>query len=106
MRRFDGSLMRASVSARVVRADGGEVVGYEGIVEDITDRKRAEAVLKEALRKSEQSDQLKSSFLANMSHEIRTPLNVILGYNEIIREAVAPRDPSLGEMIDAIISAR
>ena len=85
-----------------MRADGGEVVGYEGIVEDITDRKRAEGALKEALRKSEQSDQLKSSFLANMSHEIRTPLNVILGYNEIIREAVAPRDPSLGEMIDAI----
>jgi two-component system, sensor histidine kinase and response regulator len=102
MRRFDGSLMRASVSARVVRADSGEIVGYEGIVEDISDRKRAEGALKEALRKSEQSDQLKSSFLANMSHEIRTPLNVILGYNEIIREAVAPQDPSLGEMIDAI----
>jgi PAS domain S-box-containing protein len=102
VRRFDGSLMRASVSARVARGDDGEVIGYEGIVEDITDRKRAEEVLKEALRKSEQSDHLKSAFIANMSHEIRTPLNIILGYNEIIRETVAARDPSLDEMVDSI----
>jgi signal transduction histidine kinase len=39
-----------------------------------------------ALRKSQESDRLKSSFLANMSHEIRTPLNSILGFSELLSE--------------------
>ena len=39
-----------------------------------------------ALRKSQESDRLKSAFLANMSHEIRTPLNSILGFSELLSE--------------------
>jgi PAS domain S-box-containing protein len=48
--RKDGDVMWASVSARAVRDAGGELVGYEGTVEDITERKRTE----EALRQSEE----------------------------------------------------
>ena len=47
MYRADGSLMWASTSARVVRDDEGTVVGYEGTVEDITERKQAEQALRE-----------------------------------------------------------
>ena len=42
--------------------------------------------LYKALRKSQESDRLKSAFLANMSHEIRTPLNSILGFSELLSE--------------------
>jgi PAS domain S-box-containing protein len=48
--RKDGGVMWASVSARAVRDAAGELVGYEGTVEDITERKRTE----EALRQSEE----------------------------------------------------
>jgi PAS domain S-box-containing protein len=48
--RKSGSVMWASVSARAVRDAGGGIVGYEGTVEDITERKRTE----EALRQSEE----------------------------------------------------
>jgi CheY-like chemotaxis protein/two-component sensor histidine kinase len=65
-------------------------------------RQRADEALAQALRRSEESDRLKSAFLANMSHEIRTPLNVILGYNEIIRQTAGADHPALGEMLDAI----
>jgi PAS domain S-box-containing protein len=47
MYRADGSVMWASTSARVVRDDEGTVVGYEGTVEDITERKQAEQALRE-----------------------------------------------------------
>jgi PAS domain S-box-containing protein len=47
--RRDGSSIWISESARVVRDADGNVLYYEGTVEDITDRKRAE----EALRESE-----------------------------------------------------
>jgi signal transduction histidine kinase len=44
------------------------------------------AELKEALKKAEESDKLKSSFLANMSHEIRTPMNAIIGFSSLLRD--------------------
>ena len=47
MYRADGSVMWASTSARVVRDDEGTVVGYEGTIEDITERKQAEQALRE-----------------------------------------------------------
>ena len=50
-----------------------------GIVRDITERKRTELVLREAVEEAKASARLKSQFLANMSHEIRTPLNGVVG---------------------------
>jgi two-component system, NarL family, sensor histidine kinase UhpB len=47
MYRKDGSVMWASASARAVRDAEGETAGYEGTVEDITERKRLEESLRE-----------------------------------------------------------
>jgi len=54
---------------------GGFVTTYT----DVSARKKAEIMLKEALVRAEQASVTKSQFLANMSHEIRTPMNAILG---------------------------
>ena len=47
MHRKDGSVMWASVSARAIRDGSSELLGYEGTVEDVTERKRAEVALRE-----------------------------------------------------------
>jgi PAS domain S-box-containing protein len=48
IRRQDGSLVWISENARVVLSSKGDVIGYEGTVVDISDRKRAEETLHEA----------------------------------------------------------
>ncbi len=50
IRRFDGSKVWVRSNTEVIRDPKGHVAGYEGLVEDVTDRKRAE----DALRTSEE----------------------------------------------------
>jgi two-component system, NarL family, sensor histidine kinase UhpB len=45
--RKGGGVMWASLSARAIRGAEGEITGYEGTVEDITERRRAERALRE-----------------------------------------------------------
>ncbi len=47
MRRKDGNLVWISANARAIYDEGGGLSGYEGTVENITERKRAEEALRE-----------------------------------------------------------
>ncbi len=55
-------------------------------MEDVTERRRAEAEVATAKEVAETANRTKSLFLANMSHELRTPLNAILGFSEMLQE--------------------
>jgi PAS domain S-box-containing protein len=66
----------------------GEVIGILGSYEDITERKQAEAQLRQTNEQLARATRLKDEFLANMSHELRTPLNAILGMSEGFQEGV------------------
>jgi len=86
LRRLDGQIIIIRNIGRIVRGEQGEVLYYEGIIENITRQKEYENQLIQSKNKAEESDRLKNAFLSNLSHEIRTPLNAIIGFSQMICE--------------------
>ncbi|MCL5674520.1 MAG: ATP-binding protein [Candidatus Omnitrophica bacterium] len=86
LKKKDGTMIWASVSARAVYNKAGQIKYFDGMVEDITLRKQMEKQLEEARKTAETSNRTKSMFLANMSHEIRTPMNAILGFAQLMQK--------------------
>jgi PAS domain S-box-containing protein len=80
--RCDGTSFPAEYWSYPMLRDGN-VIGTVVTFVDISQRKQAELVLREAREAAEAANRAKSEFLANMSHEIRTPMNGIVGMTEL-----------------------
>ena len=85
----DGNVRHISARAQVTRDSSGQPQWVDGLVWDITERKRAEEVLAAAKAAAEAATEAKSRFLARMSHELRTPLNAIVGFSDLMAEGSA-----------------
>ncbi|MDO4962063.1 MAG: response regulator [Eubacteriales bacterium] len=70
-------------AGRLSRREDGTPDMFVGIFVDITEHKRQEDFLQDALTQAESANKAKSDFLANMSHDIRTPMNGIIGMTAI-----------------------
>ena len=99
----DGSTVWINENARLIKDENGQSVFYEGLVRDITQKKRAETALQHAIDNAESANRAKSEFLANMSHEIRTPMNAILGFSELLKGLV--HEERLQSYVQAITSS-
>ncbi len=90
-RRADGALLTASVALSRRYAASGAPAGYLAVAEDVTERRRQERDVQEALASEKlvvdrlaQLDQTKNDFLSTVSHELRTPITSILGYSQLL----------------------
>ena len=85
-----------AVKKPIVTADG--TPGILGITREVTEVRRGEQRLREAVQTAEAANEAKSSFLANMSHEIRTPINGFMGMVDLASrtESAGDRQQYLG----------
>ena len=102
----DGSTFWLGQNVQLI-LDGDQVLGFEAVARDITERKRAEAQIQELSKDLHQRaialetaneeleatnvqlaqlSEYKSEFLANMSHELRTPLVGMLLLSDILAD--------------------
>lgn len=100
MKRYDGKIIWTQDTARVVLDDEGQTLYYEGSLQDITVRKKAEQNLLEAKKKAElalievkeyQSIMIHKERLAalgelsaGIAHEINNPLSIVSGYIQML----------------------
>ncbi len=87
VRHPDGRTVWLRVGAVMVR-DGARPLHAIAQFQDVTDQKRALAELAKAKEAAEAASHAKSMFLGNMSHELRTPLNAVMGFGQIIADAL------------------
>jgi len=74
------------------------------MIEVVLTRKKAQALILDALNRAQAADKAKSFFIASVSHEIRTPLNSVIGFAELLREGGVSKEQSK-EYLDAISSS-
>jgi len=101
----DHKLTDVLFNGSIYKDEKGNVLGAVVVARDITEQKRIEKELNEAIvfaelathiaeeakNKAENATQIaedavkaKQQFLSNMSHEIRTPMNAIIGFTKVV----------------------
>ena len=93
MRRKDGTLRIVSIKGAPVKDDGGQILYFDAIIEDITERKQVE---KERERLYQQEKKLRlelqeeirkrTEFTRALVHELKTPLTPIMASSELLVE--------------------
>jgi len=99
----DGSIIFVRESAKAVRDEQGQILYYDGIFEDITERKQAEAAQAELEEQLRQSQKLESigRLAGGIAHDFNNLLVPIIGYTDLGQKQLSP-DSELYDFLQKI----
>ncbi|MFB2920515.1 PAS domain-containing sensor histidine kinase [Aerosakkonema funiforme] len=83
--RKDGSIIWISENVRIIYNNNGDIVGYEGSVEDMTERKHSEEMMQLQLAKQKEINLIKDRFFSMACHELRTFLTIIITTSDLLK---------------------
>lgn len=76
-----------------------------GIVRDITEKlQQRNKELEEATKRAQEANQQKTTFIQNVSHQIRTPLNIVMGFSQVLHDAIKQRETLPDEEMKSVTS--
>ncbi|MBD1873862.1 HAMP domain-containing histidine kinase [Nodosilinea sp. FACHB-131] len=106
LQRRKAATITVSTTVEIVKDIEGNGVGLRWQMRDISDRKRAEATLRQLQVENLElleADRLRAQLLATVSHELKTPMNAILGFSQVLMAQFDPkRDSKTVRMVQRI----
>jgi PAS domain S-box-containing protein len=103
--RKDGTRFWASVVLTAVRDDHGAVIGYAKVTRDLSERRVAEARVRETAAELARSNAELEHFASIAAHDLSDPLHTIVGLGELLRNDAGERlDGQNRAMLDEIVS--
>lgn len=104
--RKNGERFPVLLNVTAMKDDDNCIIGYLGIALNISESKKTEQELQDALEKEKELSELKSRFVSMASHEFRTPLSTVLSSAYLIEKYTGGEDQSKREKhLQRIISS-
>ena len=98
----DGREVMLDVLLTAIQLGGRKII--QAVVDDITQRKQAEAEILKSLEREKELGQIKSNFVSMVSHEFRTPLGIIQSSSEILSDYFDRLEPAeRKEQLESIV---
>ncbi len=97
--RKDGSTYLASFNTRAVAGRDGKILYYDGIVQDITDKR----MLEEQLRQAQKMEAI-GTLAGGVAHDFNNLLTVIMGFANLVQMKIGP-DDHLRPYVDQIVAS-
>jgi PAS domain S-box-containing protein len=94
LRKKAGTEVECLLTSVVRWGDDKDILGYQGIIRDISERKLLEAERNEIEQKAELASRLASigEMASGIAHEINNPLTGVIGYAQLLSQKELPED--------------